>query len=681
MAKKKKKKQNKKNTATNKAKKKPANSAKQRNKQKSTTKNKSKQKKQKQSIKQKVYEHLHKAKVPVIIISLAVAFLSIFQFSSLILTYVFLNNTPPGTKVAGADISSLSKDEVENLIQQRAKSFSENPINIKLDDKEIELMPDQLGIQLDIESTLINIAFVNFDNSNLATILSTAVNGNNYPVNNTIDINLALKNIENELNFAEQKTENAYLTFENGFLKVVPEKQGKQIDISKLYNDLKRHSSGLRSKPIYIKAVESAPLVTSADLESELEDIHKKLSQQINLEYQNFNFYFKPIDYIDTIRFDYKDELKIGEIASFDLELESEGLFDLGEAVSLNKKLNIKILEDPFNQYIDENLSPLLESESESVKIWRDEEGEIIFEGKGKDGKEISRTHLLTAMNMAINNGINKVPVPVHLQPAEVDISEDLQKLGIKELIATGKSAFAGSTSNRIHNINTGISKFHGYIIKPGETFSFNTILGPVEAYTGFLPELVIKPEGTIPEYGGGLCQVSSTIYRAALFAGLPIVERTPHSYAVSYYSQVYGWGLDATIYPGVHDVRFKNDTPGHILIQGYTDGINAYFKFYGTGDGRSVELEGPYIGGYRSPGPTQYIETDTLAPGQQKWMESAHTGFNANWFRHLTKPDGETIVEPLYTTYKAIPAKVLVGAGEGVTEEDIAKSDSETED
>jgi vancomycin resistance protein YoaR len=78
------------------------------------------------------------------------------------------------------------------------------------------------------------------------------------------------------------------------------------------------------------------------------------------------------------------------------------------------------------------------------------------------------------------------------------------------------------------------------------------------------LPELVIKKEGTVPEFGGGLCQVSSTAFRAAMNGGLPITQRRNHAYAVQYYAPQ---GTDATIYPGVVDLKFINDTPGDILI------------------------------------------------------------------------------------------------------------------
>ena len=168
----------------------------------------------------------------------------------------------------------------------------------------------------------------------------------------------------------------------------------------------------------------------------------------------------------------------------------------------------------------------------------------------------------------------------------------ETNNLGINELLAAGESNFKGSPKNRIHNIKVGIEKFKGVIVKPKEEFSFNKFLGPVEAEQGFLPELVIKRTGTVPELGGGLCQVSSTTFRAAMNAGLPITQRKNHAYAVQYYSPQ---GTDATIYPGAVDLKFINDTPGAILIWPYIkDGYTLVFEFYGSRDSRKVTLQKP---------------------------------------------------------------------------------------
>ena len=182
--------------------------------------------------------------------------------------------------------------------------------------------------------------------------------------------------------------------------------------------------------------------------------------------------------------------------------------------------------------------------------------------------------------------------IALAVDSVEPEISLDkMNKLGLNELLASGESDFGGSPKHRVHNIAVGAQRFNGIILKPGEEFSFNKLLGNVDASTGYLPELVIKKGALIPEYGGGLCQVSTTVFRAAMATGLPILERHPHSLPVRYYNPQ---GYDATIYPGVSDLRFKNDTPAHILIQSKIVGSKLYFEIYGTKDGRQITIEGP---------------------------------------------------------------------------------------
>jgi vancomycin resistance protein YoaR len=223
----------------------------------------------------------------------------------------------------------------------------------------------------------------------------------------------------------------------------------------------------------------------------------------------------------------------------------------------------------------------------------------------------------------------NSVQISVNQTLPENSLSQT-NSLGINELIAHGVSKFNGSPYNRRHNIAVGTEKFKGIIIKPGEEFSFNKFLGPVEASEGFLPELVIKGDkGTIPELGGGLCQVSSTTFRAAMEAGLPITQRRNHAYAVQYYAPQ---GTDATIYPGVIDLKFINDTPGAILIWPYQkDKDTLVFDFYGTKDTRQVTLHTP-------------IQYDKKPNGSMK----------AIWTRDVIGADGTTKTDEFKSTYQS---------------------------
>lgn len=159
--------------------------------------------------------------------------------------------------------------------------------------------------------------------------------------------------------------------------------------------------------------------------------------------------------------------------------------------------------------------------------------------------------------------------------------------------LAKGTTNFAGSPKNRIYNIKRALEQFQGVTIEPGEEFSFVKHLGSVDGEHGYLPELVIKQNQTVPEFGGGICQVSSTMFRAALYSGMKITARKNHAYAVKYYKP---YGLDATIYIPKPDLSFVNNTPGKILIWYTIEGSNLTFSFYGVNDGRQVALDGPHI-------------------------------------------------------------------------------------
>ncbi len=193
--------------------------------------------------------------------------------------------------------------------------------------------------------------------------------------------------------------------------------------------------------------------------------------------------------------------------------------------------------------------------------------------------------------SVKIPNGENTVELVIDEIEPELALDK-INDLGINALLGRGESNFTDSPKSRVHNIGVGAKTFNEVLLRPGQEFSFNQTLGEVGASSGYLPEIVIKGGKLIPEYGGGLCQVSTTLFRAALASGLAILERHPHSIPVRYYNPQ---GFDAAIYPGVSDLRFKNDTPAYILIQSSISGSKLYFEIYGTNDGRKVAIDGPH--------------------------------------------------------------------------------------
>ncbi len=302
------------------------------------------------------------------------------------------------------------------------------------------------------------------------------------------------------------------------------------------------------------------------------------------------------------------------------------------------------------------------EKPAESVTITETEAG-YQFEGSARRGETVDWTALRQALEASIATPVENLVVAITTSEPEINVPQSLKDQGVTDLLSVGISSFYGSPSNRIHNIHVGVEKFSGLTIQPGEEFSFTKNMGHVDASGGWLPELVIKGDETVPEYGGGLCQVSSTMYRAALYSGLPITMRRNHSYAVSYYAQVTGYGLDATIYDPWPDLRFTNDTAAPILIQSYVEDRTAYFVFYGKNDGRTVTMEGPKSYGHHSIAEPVIVYTDKLAPGVRELKEHPHVGFKTDWYRTIHYADGRVLDrENIHSDYEARPAKYFEG-------------------
>lgn len=255
----------------------------------------------------------------------------------------------------------------------------------------------------------------------------------------------------------------------------------------------------------------------------------------------------------------------------------------------------------------------------------------------------------------------NSISLPVNIVKPKIATS-DVNSLGIKELLGRGISNFAGSIPNRIYNIALTAFKINGVLIPPGEVFSFNQTIGDISAATGFKQAYVIKEGRTVLDDGGGVCQDSTTLFRAVLNAGLPVVKRTAHAYRVGYYEQGFPPGLDATVfYPSV-DFQFKNDTEHHILIQAYTAGTTLYVDLYGTSDGREVSLTRPVVTNQTPPPPELRQDDPTSPKGTVKQVDWAAWGASVTFKRTITRNGGIIASETWRSNYKPWQAVYLVG-------------------
>ena len=276
-------------------------------------------------------------------------------------------------------------------------------------------------------------------------------------------------------------------------------------------------------------------------------------------------------------------------------------------------------------------------------------------------GRQLNVDAAIASIQSALITGQSQAQLPVDLLSPRVD-SNRIDEMGIRELVVNGTTYFAGSSRDRIHNIEVAAEKFEGVVIPPNGIFSFNSIVQDVSAANGFEDSLIIWGDRTAVGVGGGVCQVSTTVFRSAFLGGFPIVERYNHGYVVSWYGEP---GMDATIYTPSVDFKFRNDTSAYLLVQPVVDSINGVisFLFYGTKPDRQVTVGQPVISDVVEAGEPVYQEDESLAPGQIKQVETAKKGLTVTVERTIVE-NGESRVDKIVSVYQPWSAVYLVGPG-----------------
>jgi vancomycin resistance protein YoaR len=300
-----------------------------------------------------------------------------------------------------------------------------------------------------------------------------------------------------------------------------------------------------------------------------------------------------------------------------------------------------------------------IESEPKATRLKIEEDRAVEFQG-GQIGKRLDREATLETLDARLADSETLVvPVTVEVTPAP-ESDQIAEELGIRELIGFGTSNMAGSPTNRRKNIANGVRLLNGLIIKPGEEFGLLQHLKPFNAENGYLKELIIKGTRTVPDYGGGLCQIGTTTFRATMGAGMPVTQRQNHSYRVRYYEPA---GTDATIFDPAPDYRFLNDTGNHVLLVTKIIGKDMLrFEFWGTRDGRVQTQSKVKIWNVTSPPEPNLIETSELAEGKKKCFETPHPGATTAFTYGITYADGTTKEKEFRSVYKPWQEQCLIG-------------------
>jgi vancomycin resistance protein YoaR len=270
---------------------------------------------------------------------------------------------------------------------------------------------------------------------------------------------------------------------------------------------------------------------------------------------------------------------------------------------------------------------------------------------QAQTGWKVDRAATEAALLRAVQRGDSRSALSVRLVAPPRNVAwaaaEGLAYLG------TGESSFAGSPDFRIENVRVGASRVHGRWVAPGAEFNFNASIGPISAGTGFRQGYVVTGNTLSVEDGGGLCQVSTTVFRAAFRAGLPITERHAHSYQVGYYGAP---GLDAAVYAPAKNLRWRNDTAGVLLVQADWDipAARLSVHLFGRPDGRQVQIGAPELSGTRTAPPPTFIADSKMAAGTVRRIDMPAAGAQVSVLRQIKFADGRTRQERLSSSYRA---------------------------
>jgi vancomycin resistance protein YoaR len=345
------------------------------------------------------------------------------------------------------------------------------------------------------------------------------------------------------------------------------------------------------------------------------------------------------------------------------------------EKIETGSKSDIQLTlnSDIMGEYL-KNLAPQLEKTPHNARFtFNDQTNQIEVIENSTTGRSLDIDATLKSAQEVLIQGKHNASLKfIFTDPAVTDKMSG-KDLGITELVSAQTSYFYGSSADRVKNIKTAAARFHGLLIAPGEVFSMGQAMGDISLDNGYAEALIIVGNQTIKGVGGGVCQVSTTLFRTAFFGGFPIVQRYAHAYRVYYYEKTAGnrinpdlAGMDATVYFPLVDFKFKNDTPYWILMETYVvpSASSITWKFYSTSDGRTVKWEttGPQD---IVPAPEPlYKENPDLASGEIVQMDWAADGADVTVNRTVYRNKDIYLQDTIQTHYAPWQAVFEYGPG-----------------
>jgi vancomycin resistance protein YoaR len=576
------------------------------------------------------------------LVSGAALFLAILLAWTLGFQLIYAGRIFPGVSVAGVDLSGLTRDAAALKLSQTLSYPLAGKILFRDGEKAWVASPAELGMAFDPSSSAAT-AYDLGRRGGLFVALSSQTSalggGVNVPPVILFDQRVAFQYLSQIAAQVNQPVTEASLQLEGANVVASPGQVGRELKIEATLIYLGAQLQTFADGEVTLVIQEIQPQIL--DVSAQAETARQALSQPLTLTIPN-STEGDPGPYVyDTqvlANLLGVQRVQNGNQTEVRVVLNSEGL---------------RSLLDPVKTQIDRPAS-------NAKFIFNDETKQLDLMEDSKVGRVMDLEASITAINDALLRGEHAVSLVIVEDQPEIPGAATGQELGITELIASETSYFYGSSAERVQNIQAAAARFHGVMVAPGETFSMGATMGDVSLENGFAEALIIYGGRTIKGVGGGVCQVSTTLFRTVFNAGFPVVERYSHAYRVSYYEQTASGavdsrlaGLDATVYFPLVDFKFTNNSPYWILMETYPTASSLTWKFYSTSDGRSVtwETTGP-VNVVPAPSPL-FEENPELKKNEMKQVDYAANGADVTVTRTVYQNGAVLFQDRFITQYQ----------------------------
>jgi vancomycin resistance protein YoaR len=567
----------------------------------------------------------------------------------------FTDQVFPGVRVAGIDLSGMEREEAQALLSQKSDYPERGRILFRDGDSIWLASPTDLGFELDLEATLdaaYRIGRQGSIQTRFKEQFESLYHGKILAPQYVFNANVAETYLQNIALEIDQPTIEASLSLDGVEVVEQHSQVGRNLETWETIEALTDQLQSLRDGEVTLVITETPPIIM--DVEEQALLARQILSAPLTLSVPD-------PDELDNGPWTFSPEV-VAEMMTIKRVNTPEGDH---YQVTLDAGLLHDFLLD---------ISPLFLREKHNARMMFDDETrQLQVLESASIGRQLDIDGTIQTINDQLVAGDHHVQLQmIYLEPDIVD-DVTVEELGIRELVGEATSYFYGSSRERLQNIRIASSRFHGLMVPPGATFSMAEALGSISLDEGYAEALIIYAGRTIQGVGGGVCQVSTTLFRTIFFSGYPIVERHPHAYRVRFYEQTPDGrydsrlaGLDAAVYVPVVDLKFKNDTPHWLLMETYfrADGNALTWKFYSTSDGRTVEWSSTGLRNIKPPPDPLYEENPDLSQGEIKQVDWAVEGAEVTVTRNVLR-DGEVYIrDTIHTRYMPWRAVYQYGPG-----------------